>query len=59
MLFNLIMGIYCFTCKKYYDPHTEVYLNVLYENSITCPENHLVGNTTDQQWQEFCYGEEE
>ena len=59
MLFNNLLGIYCFECKSYKDPYTEVYLNILYEGSITCPENHLVGNTTDQQWQEFCYGGKE
>jgi len=53
MLFNQLLGIYCFLCKKYKDPHTEVYLNVLYEGSITCEKDHLVGNTSDPQWQEF------
>ena len=53
MVFNQLWGIYCFYCKKYYNPHTEVYLNTLYEGSISCPENHLIGNESDLQWQEF------
>jgi hypothetical protein len=57
MLFNLLMGIYCFYCKSYKDPYTEVYLNVLYEGSITCEKDHLCGNIADPQWQKFT-GEE-
>ena len=53
MLFNQLFGVYCFYCKKYLDPYTEVYLNVLYEDSISCEQDHLVGNTSDLQWQEF------
>ena len=53
MLFNNLFGIYCFYCNRYYDPYTEVYLNVLYEGSIICPQDHLVGNESDPQWQEF------
>ncbi len=52
MLFNLLFGIYCFECKKYIDPY-EVLLNVLYEGSITCDKDHLVGNDSDPQWVEF------
>jgi len=53
MLFNYVLGIYCFECKKYLDPYTEVYHNFLYEGSITCDGDHLVGNESDLQWQEF------
>jgi hypothetical protein len=58
MLFNLLMGIYCFYCKKYLSPYTEVFLNVLYQGSITCNKDHLVGNDTDPQWKEFVDDEE-
>lgn len=57
MLFTFNQGIYCFECKNYKNPHTEVYLDVLYEGSITCGENHLVGNQSDPQWKQF-FGEE-
>jgi hypothetical protein len=53
MLFNHLLGIYCFHCQKYLNPHTEVFLNVLYENSITCGKDHLVGNTSDECWIEY------
>jgi len=52
MLFNTLFGIYCFECKKYINPY-EVLLNVLYEGSITCDKDHLLGNDTDPQWIEF------
>jgi hypothetical protein len=60
MLFNYVLGIYCFECKKYLT-HYEVLLNVLYEGSITCDKDHIIGNTWDLQWQEFIgdIGEEE
>lgn len=57
MIFNFILGIWCYNCKRYYNPHTEVYLNFLYEESITCPENHLIGYTFDNSWKEY-WGEE-
>jgi len=53
MLFNFLLGIYCFYCNKYYDPYTEIFLNIFYENSITCPKDHLVGHTFDPQWKAF------
>jgi len=53
MLFNLIFGIYCFECKKYYDPHTEVYLHILHEGSITCEHDHLLGYEWDLQWIDY------
>jgi hypothetical protein len=59
MIFNHLLGIWCSICKRYYDPHTEVFLNVLYEGSITCDKDHLCGNTSDPQWQEYFYGDEE
>jgi len=58
MLFNTLFGIWCEKCKSYKDPYTEVYLNVLYEGSITCSQDHLCGNTSDPQWKEFI-GEED
>ena len=56
MLFNYILGIYCFECKKYLDPYTEVYHNFLYEGSITCEKEHLVGNVWDLEWEIFTGG---
>ena len=53
MLFNFVLGLYCFECKKYLDPYTDVYENVLYEGSLTCEHDHLIGNTCDKEWQEF------
>ena len=58
MLFNHLLGVYCFHCNQYINAHTEVYLDVLYEGSISCKHNHLVGNQSDQQWIEF-WGEDE
>jgi hypothetical protein len=58
MLFNYVLGIYCFYCKKYYDPYTEVWLNLLYEGSISCEKEHLVGNESDFEWQEHFYNYE-
>ena len=52
MIFNLLFGIWCEECKKYIDP-CEVWINVLYEGSITCDKDHLVGNEWDIQWIEF------
>jgi hypothetical protein len=56
MLLNKL-GIYCFWCKKYLDPYTEVFLNMLYWGSITCDKDHLVGNDCDQEWKTF-WGED-
>lgn len=55
MIFNTLFGIWCYNCNKYLNPYTEVYLNILYEGSITCEKNHLVGNESDPQWQEYFY----
>lgn len=55
MLFNYLWGIYCFYCNRYLNPYFEVYLDTLYGGSITCPKNHLVGNESDPQWQEYFY----
>ena len=52
MLFNYLVGIYCFKCKGYLDPYL-IFLNVLYEGSITCDKDHLIGNTDDLQWRVF------
>jgi len=53
MLFNNLLGIYCFFCNRYCNPYTEVFLNVLYKNSISCDKDHLIGNTSDLEWREF------
>jgi hypothetical protein len=52
MIFNFLLGIWCEKCKSYIDPY-EVLLNVLYEGSITCDKDHLIGNQSDPQWVEF------
>jgi hypothetical protein len=53
MLFNYVLGVYCHICRKYLDPHTEVFLDVLYEGSLTCDCGNIVGNKRDRQWQEY------
>jgi len=48
--------IYCFLCNMDYslDPF-EVFINVLYEGSISCLQEHLIGNTSDLEWQDYFY----
>jgi hypothetical protein len=53
MLFNFLLGMWCDKCKNYKNPHIEIYLDVLYEGSITCDKDHLIGNDSDLQWQEY------
>lgn len=54
MILNQKEGkIFCFHCNKWYDILTEVWLDFLYEGSITCLEKHLVGNTWDKDWIEY------
>jgi hypothetical protein len=56
MLLNKInKTIFCFWCNKWYSVY-EIFLDVLYEGSITCEKDHLLGNQNDQEWQEF-FGE--
>lgn len=50
MVYDNLLGIFCFVCNKYLNPYTEVYLDVLYEESISCKKDHLVGNQNDEQW---------
>jgi len=57
MIFNLLFGIWCESCKKYIDP-CEVYLSVFYEGSISCEHDHIIGNEWDLQWRNFI-GEED
>ena len=45
-------GIFCFWCNKYIDPYL-VFLHVLFDGSITCDKNHLLGYEHDKVWQEF------
>lgn len=42
---------HCFYCNKDYslDPF-EIFLNVLYEGSISCLKDHLIGNQDDKEW---------
>jgi hypothetical protein len=41
--------IHCFWCKKDIEM-CHIYLHVLYEGSVTCEKNHLVGNDSDEEW---------
>jgi hypothetical protein len=40
---------YCFWCNKEIELK-DIYLHVLYEGSITCDKNHLIGNESDEEW---------
>lgn len=53
MLFNHLLGIYCHYCNRYYNPYTEVFINVTSDDSVTCEKNHLLGFTYDQTYEEF------
>ena len=44
---NLIL---CFECDDWLNAHTQVFLDVLYEGSLSCEHNHLIGNQTDREW---------
>jgi hypothetical protein len=52
MLFNHILGIYCFYCNEYKDPY-KVFINVTSNDSVTCEKGHLLGFTYDQTYEEF------
>jgi hypothetical protein len=41
--------IHCFWCNKDYGLDG-IFLNVLFETSISCPQNHIVGYTYDPEW---------
>lgn len=56
MIFNYLFGIYCSICKKYKNPHTEIYLPDGSENEgrICCLDcNNIVGYTFDLSWIEY------
>ena len=46
------LGIFCFWCNKYYSPYL-VFLHVLFDGSITCGQNHLLGYEHDKEWVNF------
>ncbi len=48
--------IKCYKCDKYYDL-SGIYVNVLYEGSITCWKDHLLGYTWDVEWLILTLGE--
>ena len=57
MLINfLTKTIYCFECHRDYslDPF-EVYINVMGEGSITCPNDHIIGYEWDNEWRRLFY----
>lgn len=49
--------VYCFWCNRGYDM-LDIYLNMDYEGSISCPKGHLVGNQDDEEWKQLT-GEED
>lgn len=56
MLFNYVMGLYCFYCRKYYSPYTEVYLPDGSENEgrVSCLKcDNVLGYTHDLSWRKF------
>lgn len=44
--------IYCYWCNKEIEMK-DIYLNVLFEESITCNKDHLIGIQTDEEWQQL------
>ena len=56
MIFNFVLGVYCFWCKKYCNPYTGIYLltNDEQEGSVNCLMcNHILGYTWDISWVKF------
>lgn len=54
MLVNFVIEcVYCFWCNRWLDFHL-LYLNTLYDGSVTCEGNHLVGNEADKEWIRLC-----
>ena len=45
--------VHCFWCNKWYDLYTEVFLNLEYEGSISCPCNHIIGSEWNCEWKDF------
>jgi len=45
--------VYCFFCNRWLDFHL-LWINLQHEGSLTCDENHLVGNEWDQEWRKLC-----
>jgi hypothetical protein len=58
LVIDSIKQIRCFTCNAWANAYTEIFLHVLYEGSITCPKDHLLGNESDKEWQEWFGGKE-
>lgn len=55
MIFNHLLGIYCFHCKKYCNPHTEIYLpDCEDEGRVSCLKcDSVLGFTWDLSWKEY------
>jgi len=56
MLFNFLLGIYCFQCRQYKNPYTEIYLPDGSENEgrVNCLDcDSLLGFTWDKCWSVF------
>jgi len=41
--------IHCYSCNKDYGLDN-IFLHLLWEGSITCPQDHLVGREEDYEW---------
>lgn len=41
--------IKCFWCNCLYGLN-KIFLHVLYDGSVTCPKNHILGNEWDEEW---------
>lgn len=49
MKINSNNTIHCFWCNKDYWM-CEVFINVLFEGSVTCLNDHLLGYEKDKEW---------
>lgn len=52
MLINKKGETHCFWCNKDYKM-VDIYLDMEYEGSLSCPKDHLVGNQSDKEWKEL------
>lgn len=51
--------IFCAECKEWYSAFTQVFLHVLFEGSISCEHDHLLGQIDDKEWITLFGGENE
>ena len=50
--------IHCFWCNKDYKM-SDIYLDVMYLGSVSCPKDHLCGNQDDKEWKKLIGGEDD